>query len=77
MPEASSGSYPMINGVLASLADCEVYVVGDNGERLDLLVDLIEFKVSGNGEPATATIRLLPESVEAEALWLLTWEEPG
>ncbi len=66
--------YPIINGVLASATDVRAYVVTNDGVEHEILVDSIEWKVRCDGEPATATIRIMPDRVDVEALAAITWE---
>jgi len=68
--------YPLVNGCLASAHDARVFVVTDDCVEHDLLVDFIEFAVRCDNEPARATIRLLPDQVDVEALAAITWEVP-
>lgn len=74
-PTREDPRFPRICGLLPSLADAEITVVGDDGTELALIADAIEVHIGPGAEAVTAMVRVFVDRVDVEALAAITVEE--
>lgn len=75
-PTREDPRFPRICGLLPSLADAEITVVGDDGTELALIAEAVEIRIGPGADVATATLRVVIDRVDIDALAKITLEPP-
>lgn len=77
VPEPPHGGfpYPTMNGLAPSWVDAEIGVVAPDGSEIPIDATSVAFSLKEGAEVAHATVVVIPDEIDVEAIGRITWEE--